>query len=105
MIDASKLSTKAKTSSSDSAVVKKENKVKKEKASTDEESEKGILMPIFVVLKYDRINTHCSSLCIIVSFSCTSEIIINHRKGHACVQKIYFETPLCGHLFNMDTLL
>ena len=47
LIDASKLPTKAKTSSSDSAVVKKENKVKKEKASIDEESEKGIFIPIY----------------------------------------------------------
>lgn len=104
LIDASKLPTKAKTSSSDSAVVKKENKVKKEKASIDEESEKGIFIPIFFILKYNNKQASCSGLCIIVLFSCTSEII-NHRKGHACVQKIYFGTLLCGYLFNMDTLL
>lgn len=51
-------------SSSDSAVVKKENKVKKEKASTDEESEKGILMPIFFILKYNRINKHYVLPCV-----------------------------------------
>lgn len=63
LIDASKPSTKAKTSSSDGAVVKKENKVKKEKASIDDESEKGILMPI-LVSKFTRINNHYILVCV-----------------------------------------
>lgn len=103
LIDASKRPTKAKTSSSDSAVVKKENKVKKEKASTDEESEKGIFIPIFFILKYNRINKHHVLAC--VSLFRFLVLVIKHRKGHACVQKIYFGTLLCGYLFNLDTLL
>lgn len=57
--DASKLPTKAKTSSSDTAVVKKENKVKKEKASTDEESEKGEVKSVVFSGKAP-VDSHCT---------------------------------------------